>query len=255
MELTDDQVLTWLGHFLWPFLRITGLFITAPLFGSSYIPAMVKAITAAALAAALALWLPDLAPFPGDPISAIYQGIVQITYGGMLGLTMQIIVSAVAGAGEIAGLSIGLGFAELQFREANTPTPILYDIMYWAGTIAFIATGGPVMLFAGLAHSFQSGTMITNLDSWNALTSLGSNLLTASVWLAMPVLAVAMAINITVGLTTIFAPQMNLLTIGFPILILAGLWIFASSIPFMGRDFHQLMTMGTHALLTISKNG
>jgi len=255
MELTESQVLTWLGHFLWPFLRITGLFITAPLFGSNYIPAAVKALTAASLALSLALWLPDLPPFPGDPISAIYQGITQIIYGGVLGLTMQIIVSAVAGAGEIAGLSIGLGFAELQFREATTPTPILYDIMYWAGTIAFIATGGPIMLFAGLAHSFQSGAMITSLDSWSALTTLGSNFMTAAVWLAMPVLAVAMAINITVGLTTIFAPQMNLLTIGFPILILAGLWILASSIPFMGRDFHQLMAMGLHALVAISKNG
>jgi flagellar biosynthesis protein FliR len=28
----------WLGHFLWPFLRITGLFVTSPLFGSSMIP-------------------------------------------------------------------------------------------------------------------------------------------------------------------------------------------------------------------------
>ena len=86
MELTESQVLTWLGHFLWPFLRITGLFITAPLFGSTYIPAAVKALTAASLALSLALWLPDLPPFPGDPISAIYQGITQIIYGGVLGL-------------------------------------------------------------------------------------------------------------------------------------------------------------------------
>jgi flagellar biosynthetic protein FliR len=60
----------------------------------------------------------------------------------------------------------------------------------------------------------------------------------------MPVLAVSLCVNLTVGLTTVFAPQMNLLTIGFPLLILAGLWVMAGSVVYLGHIIATLMTQG-----------
>ena len=157
MVLSEAQVLTWLGHFLWPFLRITGLFLTGPFYGSSSIPAAVKALIAAAYAAALAAWLPNLPPFPGDPISAIFAGLIQIAFGSVIGLTMQIIVSVVASAGELVSLSIGLGFAEMQMPGSAAASPVLYNLMFWAGLMAYISAGGPIFLFAAIAHSFQAG--------------------------------------------------------------------------------------------------
>ena len=255
MVLTEEQVLTWLGHFLWPFLRITGLFLTAPLYGSTLLPNQVKALMAAAFAAALAFWLPNLPPYPGDPAAAILQGLIQISFGAVLGLAMQIIVTTVACAGEIVGLSIGLGFAELQFREAGAATPVLYDLMLWAGLMAYIAAGGPVWLFAAIAHSFQAGVTVGNISAWNDLSSLGGTIISAAVWLALPVLAVSLSINITVGLTTVFAPQMNLLTIGFPLLILAGLWIFADSLGAMNHDFGHLIAMAMRSISAMLPHG
>lgn len=241
MVIDQAEVMLWLGHFLWPFLRITGLFLTAPVYGSSMIPAAVKAILAAALAAALALWLPGLPAFPGDPAAAIYAGVTQIAYGAMLGMAMQIVISAVAGAGEIAGLAMGLSFAQLQFREASGATPVLYDIMLWAGLLGFMAAGGPVWLFTALAHSFQNGVGVGSIASWGALAALGGTLISSAVCLALPVLAVSLCVNLTVGLTTVFAPQMNLLTIGFPLLILTGLWVLAGSTGHIGPAVQHLM--------------
>jgi len=48
------------------------------------------------------------------------------------------------------------------------------------------------------------------------------------------VLAVSLAVNVTVGLATVFAPSLNLLSIGFPLLILAGLWVMLASLPAIG---------------------
>jgi len=246
--LNQAQVMLWLGHFLWPFLRITGLFLTAPVFGSSMIPASVKSVMAAAFAAALAMWLPNLPAFPGDPASAIYAGVTQIAFGAMLGMVMQIVISAVASAGEIAGLAMGLSFAELQFRDSPGVTPVLYDIMLWAGLLGFMAAGGPVWLFAAMAHSFQNGVGLGSIASWADLTALGGTLISSAVCLAMPVLAVSLCVNLTVGLTTVFSPQMNLLTIGFPLLILAGLWVMAGSIPYAGHIIAHLMDVGMNAI-------
>jgi flagellar biosynthesis protein FliR len=234
MVLSESTVLLWLGHFMWPFLRITGLFLTAPLYGSALIPGQVKALLAAGLAAALALWLPNLPPFPADPPAAIYAGITQIAYGALLGMTMQIVIAAISSAGEIAGLAMGLSFAELQFRQSAGATPVLYDIMVWAGLLGFMAAGGPVWMFAALAHSFANGIGVAPLTSWTALAELGGTLFSAAVALALPVLAVSLAVNFTVGLATVFAPSLNLLSIGFPLLILTGLWVMLASLPAIG---------------------
>jgi flagellar biosynthetic protein FliR len=255
MVLSEAQVLTWLGHFLWPFLRITGLFLTAPFYGSSSIPAAVKALIAAAYAAALAAWLPHLPPFPGDPISAIFDGLIQIAYGSAIGLTMQIIVSIIASAGELVSLAIGLGFADLQMPGSATASPVLYNLMFWAGLMAFIAAGGPVFLFAAIAHSFQTGVGTGGVAPWDQLTILGETAITSAVWLAMPVLAVTLAINLTVGLTTVFAPQMNLLTIGFPLLIIVGLWMLTGSIIFLDQDFHHLMNLAMRTVAAMMPHG
>jgi flagellar biosynthetic protein FliR len=234
MVLSEANVMLWLGHFLWPFLRITGLFLTAPLYNSPLIPGMVKSLMAAGFAACLALWLPNLPPFPSDPPAAIFAAMTQIAYGALLGMTMQIVVAAISSAGEIAGLAMGLSFAELQFRQSAGATPVLYDIMVWAGLLGFMAAGGPIWMFAALAHSFAHGIGVAPLSSWVALSMLGSNLFSTAVALALPVLAVSLAVNITVGLATAFAPSLNLLSIGFPLLILAGLWVMLASLPAVG---------------------
>ncbi|HUM08812.1 MAG TPA: flagellar biosynthetic protein FliR [Acidocella sp.] len=255
MVLDQADIMLWLGHFLWPFLRITGLFLTAPLYGSSMIPATVKALLAAAFAAALAMWLPNLPPFPGDPFSAVYTGITQIAFGALMGMTMHIVIAAIACAGEIAGLAMGLSFAELQFREAGGPTPVLYDIMLWTGLLGFMAAGGPVWMFAALAHSFAHGVGVAPLSSWGNLAGLGGTLFSAALGLALPVVAVSLCVNLTVGLTTIFAPSMNLLSIGFPLLILTGLWVMAASIPAIGPAVEHLTTTGMDALGALLANG
>ena len=255
MVLSEAQILAWLGHFLWPFLRITGLFLTEPFYGSSSIPASVKALIAAAYAAALAAWLPDLPPFPGDPISAIFAGLIQIAYGSVIGLAMQLIVSIVAGAGELVNLSIGLGFAEMQMPGAASDAPVLYNLMFWTGLMAYIAAGGPIFLFAAIAHSFQAGIGTGGLAPWDQLTTLGETAISSAVWLAMPVLAVTLTVNLTIGLTAVFAPQMNLLTIGFPLLIIAGLWVFAGSIAFLDHDFRHLMDHAMHSVAAMMPHG
>jgi flagellar biosynthetic protein FliR len=255
MVLTESQIMAWLGQFLWPFLRITGLFLTAPLYGSALIPNAVKAAMAAAFAAALAFWLPALPAFPGDPASAIFQGILQLTFGALLGMVMQVVVAAIAGAGEMVGLSIGLSFAELQFREASSATPVLYDIMFWAGLIGFMGCGGPVWLFAALAHSFANGVGFGDLASTGALLAFGGKIFTAAVALTMPVLAVSLCVNITIGLMAVFAPQLNILTIGFPLLILVGLWAFAGTLGYLDHDIRHLVGQATNVIGTVMPHG
>jgi flagellar biosynthetic protein FliR len=242
----------WLGHFLWPFLRITGLMLTAPVYGSAMVPNAVKAALALALAACLALWLPGLPSYPGAPAAAMAAGLSQIAYGALLGLFMHVVIAAISGAGEMAGLAMGLSFAELTFRDSPGVTPVLYDLMLWAGLLAYMAAGGPVWLFAVLAHSFDRGIGLPPLTDWAAFSNSGAMLFSGAVTLALPVMAVSLCVNLIVGLTTVFAPSMNLLSIGFPLLILAGLWALAGAAPSMGHEAAALMLAAERGVAALS---
>lgn len=238
----------WLGHFLWPFLRITGIMLTAPIIGSSMVPNVVKAILAAAYAAALAGWLPNLPAFPDNLFGAMYIGIIQIAFGAMIGMVMQVVISAVACAGEIAGLSMSLSFSELQFRAATGSTPVLFDMMLWAGMIGFLVAGGPEWMFAALVHSFDHGVGLNGFASCADLAGMGEVLFRAAVCLSLPVMMITLCINLTVGFTTVFAPQINILSIGFPLLILAGIWVMSDSVLYGGHVMHWLMNSGMNSI-------
>ena len=255
MVLDEHTVMLWFGRFLWPFLRITGLFLTAPLYGSSLVPNMVKAMLAAALALCLAMWLPNLPPYPANPFTAIFTGFVQIAYGGLLGMAMQIVVAAFSSAGEVMGQAMGLSFAELQFRGSLGSSAVLSDLMLWAGLLGYMAAGGPVWLFAALARSFAHGAGVAPIASWAALAGLGGTLFTAAIGLALPVMAATLCVNLTVGLTTVFAPSMNLLSIGFPLLILAGLWVLVATIPGFGIVAQHLTGQCMETLSTMLPHG
>ncbi len=255
MVVTDGEVLTWLGRFVWPFLRVTGLFLTAPVYGSSLIPARVKALLAAALAGALSFWLPELPAFPGDPATAIYQGVSQIGFGAAIGVVMQIVVASFASLGEIAGLSMGLSFAELQYQDISGSTQVMYDIMSWTALMGFIALGGPIWVFAAIAHSFQGGVGGLASGTWPALLSFGGSIITAAVTLALPVMAVSLAINITIGLLTVFSPQLNLLTIGFPLLILGGLSMLTISLGTLPAGLEHLLSRSVRTIAVMIPHG
>jgi flagellar biosynthetic protein FliR len=73
-------------------------------------------------------------------------------------------------------------------------------------------------------------------------------LFSTAVALALPVLAVSLAVNFTVGLATVFAPSLNLLSIGFPLLILTGLWVMLASLPAIGPAAQHLTNTCIEAL-------
>jgi flagellar biosynthetic protein FliR len=203
----------------------------------------------------LSLWMPSVPAFPDNPMTVMLQVAIQLGVGGAIGMIAQLIVSAVGSIGEIAGLSIGLSFAALQFRDAEGNTETLYDLMLWLGLVAYIALGGPVWLFGAVAHSFTYGISGLEIESWAKIAEFGGVLITSAVMLAMPVMAVSLCVNLTVGLMTVFAPQLNLLTVGFPILILAGLSLLAGSVLFLNGPIQDLLDQAAQLLVVIIPHG
>ena len=96
-----------------------------------------------------------------------------------------------------------------------------------AASVRTIPVGGSIHLQAGLA------TMV----------GLGSTLFMLGLRFAAPILAVVLLGNVALAILTRVAPQVNVLSVAFPLQIGLGLFAFAASIPLIGAFFVGWPTM------------
>ena len=65
-----------------------------------------------------------------------------------------------------------------------------------------------------------------------------------AMWLAVPALISLLSINITMGVMTRAAPQLNIFSVGFPITLFMGFVILFLMIPGFVPRFNQLLLDG-----------
>lgn len=226
MVITDAQVMAWLGRFVWPFMRTSGLVLTAPILGSRYVPARARVLVSALLAVVLAASVPQMPVLAGDTWAVMFRAGANVIYGAALGFAMWVAVTAIAVSGEMMGLSMGLGFARLSAPATGTDMPVMAEIMLWSGLMAYLAVGGPQWLIAALYHSFLTNPLARiPAGGWHAIALEGEQMFVDGLWLALPVVVAGLAVNAVLGVITSFAPSLNIFSVGFPLLYLVGIWL------------------------------
>lgn len=242
LTLTSAQLEAWIGTFVWPFVRILALVSAAPMFGHRAVPRRAKIGLALLLTVLLAPSLPAALPLhdAGAPILLIQQLLVGIS----LGLAMHVAFSAVALAGDVIGLQMGLSFATFVDPQHSSQTPLLGTFLGLLATLVFFAIDGHLLLIAALAESFTLAPVSAvpmPATEWSALVAWGGELFRIGLHLALPVLAAMLATNIALGVLMRAAPQLNLFAIGFPIALLVGFVMLALLLPYLGGPLQQVL--------------
>ncbi|TMV88035.1 flagellar biosynthesis protein FliR, partial [Thioclava sp. BHET1] len=86
VQVTQEQLMVWLGAAFWPFLRVTGVFLTAPVLGSRSLPVLYRVLMSALFAICLGAWGGPWPPLPDNVFAILYAGIVQISFGAGIGM-------------------------------------------------------------------------------------------------------------------------------------------------------------------------
>ncbi len=242
LSITSAQLTGWLAMFIWPFARILALISIAPVLGHESIPARVKIGLAALMALALAPTLP--AP-PADAFenwNAVTLLLAQIGIGLALGFTLRIIFAAIEMAGDMIGLQMGLSFATFVDPQNSSQTPLLGSFFGIIATLVFLSIDGHLRLLMAVAESFTLfpiGAGAATHAPLRDIASLGTELFRIGLHLSLPVLTAVLVCNLALGILTRAAPQLNLLSVGFPITLLAGLWWLAQGTPW---TIHAMQT-------------
>jgi flagellar biosynthetic protein FliR len=231
--------------FLMTFMRVSLVIFLMPFYGGEYIPPQVKA--ALCLVLSLALW-PHLS-FPAELAPTSSGGIVVMMLGEailglMLGLCVYFIFAAIQTGGQIIGFQMGFTMVTLADPDSGSQVSISSHLLYTVALIVFLALDGHLHLLRGLADSF---TLIPpgGLRLTGALTSgmleMSANMFTLAVRIAAPVLAALFMAELALALMGRAAPQMNLLTMGFPIKIAAGFFFMGILFTTMSLSMEEMV--------------
>jgi flagellar biosynthetic protein FliR len=247
ISFSSAELNAWIASFLWPLTRILGLIATAPLFGNLAIPVRVKLGLGVMLTLVIA---PTVPPLPAaDPMS--FGGLLimmqELVVGLSMGFAMRIAFAAVEMAGEIAGLTMGFGFATFFDPQTRARTSAIAQFLALLALMIFLALNVHLMMLATLADSFVSMPVAASPASaqgFRQLTLWGGLIFASGVQLALPIIASLLITNIALGILTRAAPQLNLFGIGFPITLGAGFIVLMLSLPYLATPMEKLLNEG-----------
>ena len=100
-----------LQTFIWPFVRITALMITAPIFSQRALNLRVRIVIGFVLTWMIYpfIHIPQIDPFS---VWALYGLFNEITVGAIMGFTLQIVSAAIVVSGHAVSSSMGLGHGQ-----------------------------------------------------------------------------------------------------------------------------------------------
>jgi flagellar biosynthetic protein FliR len=247
LTLTSAQLNLWVVSFLWPLTRSLGLITAAPLFGNPSVPVSVKVVLGGLLTLVIAPTVPNLPAT--DPTS--YAGLLmlaqQLIIGAAMGFAMRIVFAAVEFAGEVASLTMGLGFATFFDPATQGRSSGISQFLALVATMAFLAANAHLVLFEVLAESFVTlpvSPLPLAAAGPQELARWGAVIFGAGLQLALPIVAALLITNVALGILTRAAPQLNLFGIGFPITLGVGFLVLSLVLPYLGTPVQALFNQG-----------
>ena len=240
ITFTEAEVLGWLNPLLWPFIRALALFSALPVLGTRNVPARVRVALAGFIALAAQPSLPAMPVVALDSLPAALLVVQQVVVGLSLGFAVRIVFAAVEAAGELVGLEMGLNFAgffdPISATQATAASRFFGTLVAWL----FICINGHLLVIAALVHSFQ--TFPVGPEPLAFLRALqpqtwGGLIFATGLWIALPMVAMLLFVNLVLGVISRVAPQINIFAVGFPVTLSVGLVGMMLTLPMLQAPF------------------
>lgn len=228
-----------LGPAMLVIMRLGGLFIYAPVLSLSAIPVRVKGLLVVVAGTGTFLVLAARGvPFPeirfDDPWRMVPYGAAEIAIGGVIGFVASMPILAMRAGGLIMGQQMGLGFARFYNPAADEESDVVEQVMAFLAMALFLAMGGLDAMFLCVLRSFEhvgAGGFFEDGGGGGLVAGVLMAATEFGLRIAMPLLGVVFLETVAMGFVSKTVPQLNVLSLGFPIRILVGLVVIIASLP------------------------
>jgi len=226
MEVLLQQILQYQADLLLPFTRISAMLMVMAGMGGKSIPGPIK--TAYAVAFTIMV-MPVLPPSPFTNLFSfemVLRVAQQIMIGSAIGFVSIVFLQIFVVAGQAIAMQSGLGFASMVDPTNGMSVPAVGQFYLILSTLMFWAIDGHLAMLQMVVQSFY---LLPITEEWFAtagyyeLVKFGGWMFAAALILALAPLIAMLVINLSFGIMTRAAPQLNIFSIGFPFSMMSGL--------------------------------
>jgi flagellar biosynthetic protein FliR len=230
-------------------VRLTGVMLFAPFYGSVAIPARVKAVLVMALTALLypiiAGKMPQLsiAQWPLMVFSELLIGVA-------LGIATNIVFDGVQMAGQVLSVQMGYSLVSILDPQTLVESTVVATFHQTIAMLIFLRLNVQFWILRALARSFDylppaSGHFGAAFTT--AALQAGASVFSIGVQIAAPVLSATLFADVALGLLGKASSQLPLMLLGPAVKSILGLLILISALKYWPNIFETLFvnSMGT----------
>lgn len=219
-------------------IRLSGLLLLAPPVQAPLVPVMVRVGLAFSLL--FLVWgdlLRSAPPLAGDLLTLGALGASELGIGVAIGLAGRLVAAVASYAAELVSVQMGLGLAGLLDPLQGQQASVLTRLFDWTALVIFLALDGHHLLLGATVESFRvvpPGSIVNAAASLAVLLPLGGRIFAIGMALVAPVLGVLFLTNLVLVLASRMVPQLHLMAVGFPVLIVLGFSITLLNMDLVG---------------------
>lgn len=215
--------------------RVSGLFMTMPVFGTQSISPQIRALVAVAMAIVItpSFWGLPIAP-PGNLLG---WGLLlgrETVVGLTMGLAANILFSGLQLAGQLISQISGMSLADVYNPALDTTVPVFSQLLDATAMLVLVSIGGHREIIAALLDTFRDippGEISLAPTLVETITILVQNSFVTGIRAAAPVMISLLLAVLIVALISRTLPQLNTMNLGFSLnsLILLSVLAFTLS--------------------------
>ncbi|MDR1160472.1 MAG: flagellar type III secretion system protein FliR [Syntrophomonadaceae bacterium] len=208
------------------FLRMSGLFISAPIFSSNQIPVRIKIFALLIISFCLAYAVP--VTFPESAQSAFHIVTImgmELLVGCAIGFVSNMIFAGIQLAGQLMDMQMGFGIVNVVDPLSGTQVPLLGNFTQVMTLLIFLAVDGHHYLIQSVVNSYQlipvMGMHLTG-HFMDQLLKVMVYVFAIAIKISSPLVLTVLTADIAMGFIGRTVPQMNVFIVGMPLKILLG---------------------------------
>jgi flagellar biosynthetic protein FliR len=235
-------ILTIIAALLTIGVRLSGLMLFAPFFGSAVIPPRIKAVLVLALTALL---YPAVSRDFAAPSLDHWPFLVftEFLIGAGMGIATNLVFEAVQMSGQILGVQMGYSLVNILDPQSQVDTTVVAVFYQSIVMLLFLRMDVHLWLLRAVGNSYSylpPGTAHLNgLFTLGVLRVVG-DLFGVGIQIAAPVMSATLAADVVLGLLGKASPQMPLMLLGPAIKSLLGLTVLIATLRYWPDLFRRL---------------
>ncbi len=214
--------------------RVSGLVMTAPVFGSAEVPARVRALLAVGLSVLITpLYWGLSVPATGDLVQFTILMAAEGLLGVTIGVGVMLLFAGIQIAGQVIGQLSGMQLADVFNPGFDSGVPVFSQLFYLVSLAVFVIIGGHRLVIHSLLDTFRilpPGTGGVSSSLVETMSVLMAQSFSLGVRAAAPAMAALLLATLLLALIGRTLPQLNVMALGFSVNALLTLAVLSVSL-------------------------